>query len=440
MHKKFRFSVALLCLSLILNGTTFSAAASDNRVIGFKISSLLYDSSQGKGVPTPPAVIEKIKKAFKLWESDKADGLHFDYKGLFEQNYKDAYNLPNDGNIYIILNGKGSEEEGVAGEGSYLGKIPNDYKKGWAALSTARGFFTLSFNTLIHEIGHALGLQHSPSPANIMFCGTHAWGDDEYLTFSEQDRADLRGQWAPDSVYSISGVAETSETSKWLMVYAVNIENGHAYSALTDNKGAFTIHLLKAAEYRVFAKGYEHGADKPFKQCPSWFISNEKSTNDPYAGTVLSVNDSRRDIRDIRIRLIDKAVPFNLFRGWMDLNKKDIPRFSFLTAGASSTFSLFSIPQGALKSVEGYGKAPDYSFSALHWETPGGFHVTATIKSGAEEGERLMIAKGDEDIIQAGLVGLNIVKEAPREISVSPEEQVAGKFDYVTLDAHYWQK
>jgi len=404
-------------------------------------------------VSTPQPVIDKINKAFALWASDPEARLKFAYKGLTKSNYKSMNEVPDEGCIYIMFDGESVTGASVSGIGGYEGAIPGDYKKGLVVMDTTKGLYTLSYNALTHEIGHALGIGHAVSTPNIMLCGTKTWGDAEYLTYSEQDRADLRALWAPQSVYTVKGVVYTKGKKEHYMVYAVNIKNGHTYSVLSGSDGSFDVNILKEGGYRIFAKGYELSEDEPMKQCPSWYISNTDSTNDPYTGTVIEVGKNKKAVSGIKIIMIDKQVPFNMTHSMMVGRNYEAGLHCFLTPGSHTEMLFLWIGEGALRSVKRYGTNPDYDLSDLKWNKEfKSYTVDVKADRFAEDGERLVIAKGDSGVVQAGLVGINVVRKAPRMISktddmksqeygpMTPAAQFMGLFDFTSLDQDYWKK
>ena len=399
----------------------------------------MWYAPTGKLIPTPPAVIEKIKRVFDLWATVKEARLAFHYDGLVDATYAGFHQIPRDGTIYVILN---NWEMGQCYDGlsEHWGVIPGSYGGG-AVINTKKGVHTVRSDILLHEIGHVLGIElHGASPSNVMSAAGNAWNINEYLFLSEQDRANLLAKWDPEfpGLYSISGKVDTAlpeqktDETKMASVFAVDANTGHTYSAKTDQNGRFTVSLLKAGDYRIFAKASEaFYYQQPAPQSPSWYMSDGQSSNDPYSGRILHVDASHRNIKDLEIKMIERKVPFNLFSAG-ETYGKDSP-FCFMRAGDRTRLQIQS---KGLVSVESYGEHPDYVLSHLEVEPQykETCFVNVVADPKAEPGERLVIAKGQPgEAIQAGLIGINVVDELPKRISYGSvqeiEDQVQGKVD-----------
>lgn len=416
-------------------------ATGNSRIIPYKVTSHMWNAAENRSVPTPQAVIEKIHAVLQLWQSVPEANLQFRYAGLAGPAHSSREELPSDGTLFFILNGDHPFGNMVAGAGGYSGTIPEDYQKGFVFLNTKAGLYTMKFKTLIHETGHALGITgHSVNIASIMSCGTPSWSGHEFLTFAEQDRANLTYAWNPSVVPTISGTVSGPD-NKFVYVHAVNVLNGQTFSSMSNHKGEFSIPIGHAGNYRVFAKGYESSAfDKPVAQSPSWYLSPNKSTNDPTRGKVFPISDPASSVKGLQLAMIERPVPFNFF--WSltvpTSSTKPVATFvpSFLQPGQSVRFKLV-YNGGNIRGVEPYGREPDYEVSAFD---PNSGMITIKAHPNAAPGHRLLVAKGDSGPVQAGLVGLHIIRsEFPGYIPANIEEQIAGTVDFSGLNPNFWK-
>jgi hypothetical protein len=187
-------------------------------LIPYHISSKMLGPN-GDVICTPRAIREKIKKVLDLYASIPETTFAFKYAGEDTNTYNgNCSDLPyHDGSLRIMLN---CPEIGASGTGgiegawgpahsrtNYSGIDYPQYEGGHALFS---GSNSLDEFTLLHEIGHALSLDHIPMRgANMSYFGG-ALNGMEYLSFTEQERADLIGV-APTAAakrYSISGTPQ----------------------------------------------------------------------------------------------------------------------------------------------------------------------------------------------------------------------------------------
>jgi hypothetical protein len=418
-----------------------ASTSADARIIPYKITSRMWHADVQKSVPTPQAVIDKIHAVLGLWQSVPEANLQFRYAGLAGKSYSSRDELPNDGTLYYILNGNHPFGNMVAGAGGYSGTIPTDYQKGYVFLNTRAGLYTMKLKTLIHETGHALGISgHSVNIASIMSCGTPSWSGHEFLTFAEQDRANLAYAWNPSEISTISGEVLTTGR-KFVFVHAVDILNGRTFSSMTNNKGEFSIPIPLPGNYRVFAKDFESSAfDKPVARSPSWYVSRQKSTNDPTGGKVFSLTGPASRVEGLELAMLEQPVPFNFF--WSltipTSSSEPVGAFvpSFLRPGHAVRFKLV-YNGGTIQRVEPYGQKPDYEVSAFD---PISGMITIKAQEDAAPGHRLLIARGNSGPVQAGLVGLHIIRsELPGYVPVKIKEQIAGQADFAGLNPNFWK-
>lgn len=423
--------------------------SAQDRVIPYRISGTLWHQGLGREIPTPRELVQKIERVFDLWASVSEAGLRFRNEGWIDRTIRDTADLPQDGRIYLMVNGLDEGGSGVSGTGGHFGTLPDNYRGAHVIINTRRGLYTLRLKTLIHEIGHALGLGHSASPASVMTCGTPAWSDYEFLTLSEQDRLELARIWNPRGTrfYSLQGKILSSENLKFYDVLAVDIKQGHCYSAQTNARGEFTLTIGKEGSYKLLAKGLESAAfDKPVPVLPTWYTGTARDTNLPGSAAELVLNAGHRTYSGLQIRMIESKTPFPLY--WAQ--SANATRFNpaFLPVGGKGAFVLL-YSRGHIKRVEAFGEQPDVRLS-LSGRTDGGGNPWVEIEAleNAIEGERLILAYGEGPEIEAGLVGIHVREHALpsfipgglQDQNGEVDSQLRGAFDFQTLRPGFWKQ
>ena len=419
------FAAAAAGLIALLFAAAQPAAAAET--VCYKVTSKMWDASSGKAVTTSPEVLARIRRAFRLWEVASGGALKFRDGGFSAPAYDGLSQIPYDGCVHAVLYGE-RNFHGELAHGGFNGTIPGEYKRGYFFIN--RTDHALDSSTLIHEIGHSLGLQHSGTPASVMLSGPREWGRGEPRRLSEQDCADLRALWAPGSpgLYSISGTINTTREYPTAFVFAVNARNGRTYSTRADPRGRFSIAIMEPGEYHVAAKAAEVSTDLlPAARTgisAGWYVSDDVSNELAGRAAVLKLSKASPAIRGMKLKTIDKISPFPLTRAV-------VRRGGSLSSLKPGDEAVLEFPEAVgIVSFEPYGSHPDYSLEPVPGPGGRGMNFKLKISPGAEPGEHLVVTRGRDGRAVIGLVGINIAAEGALqtdEASAAPAAEAASE-------------
>ena len=124
------------------------------------------------GVPDAK-IANALKEAAEYWNDVPESRLKLTYSGRSAGSLSDSAVPSNE----IIVGC------GTLPSVQILGSAQNDYTHGSAKVTLNEAVYTGSFNeesligTVIHEVGHGLGLVHSKDPASVMTYSPHGWVD-----------------------------------------------------------------------------------------------------------------------------------------------------------------------------------------------------------------------------------------------------------------------
>ncbi len=398
--------------------------------IVYKVTSHMWDAQQQKAVRISKKVLDDIHYAFDLWQEASNGTLRFAFGGFGKPGY-DGYNqIPYDGAIYLVLNGR-YKGHGEMANARYSGTIPDDYKKAGIFFNKKAG--SVHRNIITHEIGHALGLEHAATNASVMFSGKRAGGGELIDQLTEQDVVNLRHLWEPDSkeIFTMSGVIQTDHPHKMALVFAVNTQNGHTYSTRSDHQGNYKIVLGKPGYYKIAAKSVEASADlkalkyqKGIPQSASWYADNGRSTTDPKEALKILMFRNRPHTKGAMLKMIDTPAPFKLTRA---LSSQKGFNLGHLRPGDDVMLGFPQVPN--FKSIHSFGTTPDCDFSAAPEQFDGIFQARLRVSENASDGERLVIVHDTHGRSHIGLIGIHISRQPPKP-SMADSKALVARFTF----------
>jgi len=397
---------AIFHAALAILLSCFAPAPASCAELCYKYTSLMWDPAAGKAAPVTPEALAKLRRAFSLWEEASGGALTLRDAGFSAPSYDGLAAVPYDGCVHAVLYGE-RNFHGELAHARYNGEIPGNYKRGYLFIS--RNPAAMDSGTLIHEIGHTLGLGHAATPASVMFSGEREWGRGEPPSLPGQDAADLRALWAADGLkpYSISGVIETSLEHPVAFVFAADKVTGRTYSARADHMGRFSVAVPEPGAYKLAAKAAEVSMDlNPEARSgmsAAWYVSAGVSDPDPARGAVFLLSGDSRSAGGLRFRMLDAPAPFRLTRA-AAAGKK----LTRLVPGDSAVLT-FPEAGGALASVKAFGDYPDYYFEPLKAGAASPKYRLKIFKR-AVPGERLVLARHKNGKLTVGLVGIEVVE------------------------------
>jgi hypothetical protein len=109
-------------------------AAAAPRSICYKVTAQAWDADAGRSLPTSPALLERIHRAFGLWQEASRGALEFRFAGLAAPAYDGVAQVPYDGCLYAVLDGD-FNFHGELGQGGFNGTIPGEHKRGYFFLN-----------------------------------------------------------------------------------------------------------------------------------------------------------------------------------------------------------------------------------------------------------------------------------------------------------------
>lgn len=421
----------------------------NGRVITITMTPKMRDPQTGALVPTSDAIVQKIKAAYRLWQSVSEAKLNFVYDGFKNFETIDCNQLQD--RVHVVLDKPASSTLGEAtsyftqpSTGAFIGGI--------LAIDTTNET-SLRLQYIANACGTSLGVKFgSANMASVMSCGSTAWNAFEFLAFSEQDRTELVARHNPAGLYTISGQV-SSNSEQYSLVFAVDAVTGNTYTTQANSAGEFKIAILKPGNYQVVAKSHNDILSwvYPVTVSPSWYVSAGVSNNNPAAAAIVSVSDANRHVSNINFPFVEASPPFDF--SWSRAANGAVASLgadqlsdmlpSFGRPGHTLTFHAVSYSgdrsfNGDIISIEPVGSDP--GFSVLSFD-PTTALLRIYVHPNASPGLRLLSARSASGIVQVGDLGLHIIgSKAPSQMNISLANQLLGSFDFNSLNSNYWKE
>lgn len=463
----------------------FKISESMNSYIGNRHSS--WPTSLGPPICTPLAIKEKINRIFHLYGSDPNYDVRFVYKGTYD-TAKYRSQIPADGTLYInMTHGAPTDptpdSDLIMGNTGYLfgnwgppnsrrnssGVWPTSYPGG---LATA-GPMSYDYSTLIHEIGHTLGLVHEnghSAVSNSMSYGIISTDPtEEHLAYGLQDRVNLAAL-KPVAGYvtmSISGLVTSSPAivgpggyggTDRVYMHAVNVVNGltyfsSAYEIDGNSTGLwkFKINIGSPGTYKVFATTNNKNTEQdPTSQVASWAVGSS-STKDPAAASSYVLSTGAPTVTGLQIPMIMEAAPFFLrqIRHHPGGLSPSPGHATFLLQGESVTTGMdLYTTEGVnrnqpLASLQIFGTSPDVTIGPITTGAIAGtYNFNVTAGASAVPGPRLLVGRAASGNAVYGLIGIEVLPSGaskPSYVMTPLQNQIAEEFDFTTLNPNYWK-
>ena len=129
---------------------------------------------------------------------------------------------------------------------------------------------------------------------------------------------------------------------------------------------------------------------------------------------------SRPHTKGAIIQMLDEPAPYKLTRA---LSSQSNFHLGFLHPGDDVMLGLPEVSN--LESIESFGTAPDYQFSAVPEDYRGKYQVKLHVAENATEGERLVVVRNTQGQSHIGLIGIHISHQQAKPQPTSSTALVA---------------
>ena len=291
----------------------------------YKISSKMFNLNSNNYELTSQEIIFEIQHAFNTWATVTGTELSFIYGGFYEPNNNtDDHNEP--GIIYLNLEFVDNSKGTIAGHADQRENNEGQVVSGNITVNT--GIINVEkkgaiFKIVMHELGHVLGIHHSPIIGSIM-----NYNKDFYYWFLPLDDQDAIRQLYPDpnmeggevTVYaSLNG-----DAAKGVTVALIDDITGIGRFSVTHGDGIAIFTRVPSSNYIIAVRqpipvgvcDFYHGT----KNFLPTFYNESGASNSPFDAESIPIDN---DSHYISISLIEGVSKYDCYYG-MKLYTEDV--------------------------------------------------------------------------------------------------------------------
>ncbi len=364
----------------------------------YRISETIYDKQSGTSVSTPPEILREIERVFETWQSVEGVDLSFVSDGLYGP--REIKRDVADGVIFIsldneILKDKEGAPAGIAGQnynedGQVIGGVVNINTRLLDYFNDQKGSL---YSVVLHEVGHILGLGHSPVSGSIM-----SYRRDPFQSMFPLDDQDAIRQLYPAADYRggeiyVTATLENSP-AKEVQLALIDTTSGIGRFNVTSEDGEASFTSIPAGEYILGATEITPTGPCFSKDRARGFLNTfygaENGTNDPNEAYKISIDDDTEIAIDLP--LVAGKKRYDCYYGsvrWL----MDEPSSGYHTVSAIP--SHYIVESGEEKYLA-VGKDQSETFDSHRTDTSGGVESgTDLIPAGSEPGFSLEVVTGE---------------------------------------------
>jgi hypothetical protein len=424
---KYRILFSLLAAVLMISDAAFGmnvGAPLDRSLMPyrFKVSHEMFDLLAGKNIPTPDQVQWEIRRAVWSWSRVEGTDVQIQYDGLYEETSAQNENIPPGTILISLVKPVGRRAAGCAQRtkdangkliGGYISINTNEYDY----VRNERGHL---YRVIRHEVGHVLGLDHSPVSGADM-----GYRREEQQTYSALDDEDALRQLYP-SLNAKGGTLEVATLyegapSKHVEVAVIDAETGIGRFNVTNAEGKALFTALPAGKYLVAGREVVPVGPCGFEIRPQHFLTTFydglKGVNDPSKAVAIEVGQSAQKIS---LPLISGLKRYDCYYGYSGASHYLVGRGQekkiYLMKDQAEKYHRTETSGGVAKGTKvlAAGTRPGYVIGTVEMEEPMMLQFNVKVDPLAVPGPRVIYCENAGEYALA-IVGFYIVERLDPE-------------------------